>query len=187
MRNQDVASWGDPITGADRIRVQEDSILRKAEAILDKRIRSQDIIANQKEAKEYLRIRAEGKTAESFTVLYIGPDNRVLAVEEAFQGTNVQVPVFPREIIKRVALLGAAGVIVSHNHPNGSSKPSKEDIILTARLEVALQFVDTLLYEHYVVGDDGVRAIKAEAITEKRRLEQHEPDALMELLRLLGE
>ena len=46
----------------------------------------------------------------------------------------------------------AAAVIVAHNHPSGSAKPSAADIAITERLKAALELMDIRLLDHFVVG-----------------------------------
>ena len=41
-----------------------------------------------------------------------------------FRGTLTQTSVYPREVVKRALELGAAAVILAHNHPVGR-RPSR--------------------------------------------------------------
>jgi DNA repair protein RadC len=51
--------------------------------------------------------------------------------------------------------VGAAGVILIHNHPSGDPTPSAEDIDLTARVRRALDAIDVRLVDHLVVARRG--------------------------------
>ena len=42
--------------------------------------------------------------------------------------------VYPRDVLKHTIAADCAGILLSHNHPGGSTKPSKEDIALTQKL-----------------------------------------------------
>ena len=45
----------------------------------------------------------------------------------------------------------AAAVILCHNHPSGSARPSKADEALTLTLQSALALVDVRILDHMIV------------------------------------
>ena len=45
----------------------------------------------------------------------------------------------------------AASVVLAHNHPSGSAKPSRADESLTQTLKAALGLVDVRVLDHFVV------------------------------------
>lgn len=91
---------------------------------------------------------------ESFVVLFLDGQYRLVAAEEMFRGTLTQTSVYPREIVKRTLELNAAAVILSHNHPSGCTEPSRADEILTTSLKAALSLVDVRVLDHIVVAGD---------------------------------
>jgi DNA repair protein RadC len=46
-------------------------------------------------------------------------------------------------------------LIIAHNHPSGSLKPSQEDIELTQSLHQALELIDVHLLDHCIVSKNG--------------------------------
>ena len=68
-----------------------------------------------------------------------------------FHGTIDAAEVHPREVVKQALRLNAAAVVVSHNHPSGSSEPSPTDRALTQRLREALGLVDVRVLDHIIV------------------------------------
>ena len=60
--------------------------------------------------------------------------------------------VHPREVFKEAIRRGAHSVMVSHNHPGGSSEPSPEDLDLTRRLVEAGNIVGVPLLDHIILG-----------------------------------
>ena len=48
----------------------------------------------------------------------------------------------------------ATGIILSHNHPSGNVKPSKNDIKMTYNCEKALEYIDTKLLDHIIVSNE---------------------------------
>ncbi|WP_184195387.1 RadC family protein [Chitinimonas taiwanensis] len=101
--------------------------------------------------RDYLRLWLGGETRESFGVLFLNKQHRLLAAEVLFRGTLDQAAVHPRELAKRALALNAAALIVAHNHPSGVAEPSAADISLTDQLGRALQLIEVQLLDHFVV------------------------------------
>ena len=97
-----------------------------------------------------------GRAHEVFAVLFLDAQSRLIALEEMFRGTLTQTSVYPREIVKRSLDLGAAAVILAHNHPSGAAEPSRADEFLTQTLKSALSLVDVRVLDHLVVGQGQV-------------------------------
>lgn len=75
-------------------------------------------------------------------------------------GTLVDV----RLVMKTAIELSAVGMILGHNHPSGTLKPSQADKLLTAKLKTAAQSLDIQVLDHIIVtekqyfsfADDGI-------------------------------
>ncbi len=106
--------------------------------------------------KEVLQLQLAGLAHEVFAVLFLDAQSRLLRLEEMFRGTLTQTSVYPREIVKRALELGAAAVILAHNHPSGAAEPSRADEFLTQTLKSALALVDVRVLDHLVVGHASV-------------------------------
>ena len=102
--------------------------------------------------KEYLHLQLGGREHEVFAVLFLDAQNRLVRLEEMFRGTLTQTSVYPREVVKRALELGAAAVILAHNHPSGLAEPSRSDEFLTQTLKTALALVDVRVLDHLVIG-----------------------------------
>lgn len=57
-----------------------------------------------------------------------------------------------REIFKSSILSNAASIILMHTHPSGELQPSKEDINLTKRVELAGEILGIPLLDHIILG-----------------------------------
>lgn len=62
--------------------------------------------------------------------------------------------VHTREIFKRVLLTNCHSIIIAHNHPGGSAKPSMDDINTTKKIKEAAQLLDIRLNDHIIVAED---------------------------------
>ena len=50
-------------------------------------------------------------------------------------------------------MCGAAALVLVHNHPNGSIRPSREDDKLTKKLNTACQLMNIRMVDHVIVTD----------------------------------
>jgi DNA repair protein RadC len=92
---------------------------------------------------------------EQVRAAFLDAAQRLLRVEILTTGSVARAHVYPREIARRSLEVGAAGVILIHNHPSGDPTPSAEDIDLTARVRRALDAIDVRLVDHLVVARRG--------------------------------
>ena len=91
---------------------------------------------------------------EVFGCLYLDTRQRVIKFEILFKGSINRAHVYPRELIKRCIDLGAAAVILTHNHPSGIAEPSQADLEMTRILITALQHIDVKILDHIVVSNE---------------------------------
>ena len=102
---------------------------------------------------DYLQTALRDREREVFTCLFLDTRHRVIAAEDLFQGSIDGASVYPRVVAERALRLGAAAVIVAHNHPSGVSEPSLADQAITRRLKDALLLLEIRLLDHFVIGD----------------------------------
>ena len=118
-------------------------------------MKARTVFASPDAVKNYLKILFAGRGYESFVVLYVDAQHRLITVDEIFRGTLTQTSVYPREIVKAALRENAAAVILSHNHPSGVAEPSRADELLTQTLKQALALVDVRVLDHIVVAGAG--------------------------------
>lgn len=118
---------------------------------LDEELRRECTLNSPGSVRDYLRLVFAGQEYESFVVLFLDAQNRLIASHEMFRGTLTQTSVYPREIVKESLRFNAAAVIFSHNHPSGVPEPSRADEQLTSSLRQALALVDVKVLDHFIV------------------------------------
>jgi DNA repair protein RadC len=94
----------------------------------------------------------DGKTQESFWVFALNTKHRVIGAYEASVGTLSTTIVHPREIFRTSIMLGAAAIIVCHNHPSGEPQPSSDDDAVTNRLVESGKLLGVPVLDHVVIG-----------------------------------
>jgi len=55
-------------------------------------------------------------------------------------------------------------ILVAHNHPNGNTSPSEEDITLTKTLEFTADILGVTLYDHIIVNEKSYFSFRKECI-----------------------
>ena len=99
-------------------------------------------------AGEYCKSLFVGMEYESFYVINITAKNEVIAADEVHKGTINEVSIYPRLIVEDVLKNKGHSVILSHNHPGGSMKPSKADIAATVKIKSALDAIGVQVKDH---------------------------------------
>ncbi len=132
-------------------RAEVSAVLELARRSLAQELMQRPVFDSPARVKDYLRLQIGSKPHEVFVVLFLDAQNRLIRAEEMFRGTLTQTSVYPREVVKRALDLGAAAVLLAHNHPSGAAEPSKADEYLTQTLTRALALVDVRVLDHLVV------------------------------------
>lgn len=90
---------------------------------------------------------------EHFWSIYLNAQNRYLVSTLISTGTQSASLVHPREVLGPALRVGAAALIVIHNHPSGDPTPSREDLRLTRQLADGARLLDLRLHDHLIIGN----------------------------------
>ena len=110
---------------------------------------------------DYCRSVMQFENKEQFRVLFLDRKNRLIADEILGQGTIDRAPVYPREVIKKSLDLGAAALILTHNHPSGDPTPSASDIEMTNNIVIAAKSINISVHDHLIIGRNDIASFKA--------------------------
>lgn len=99
-------------------------------------------------------------TVERFGVMLLDARNRLLSTRVVFIGSLDTVATHPREVYREAAIVGAAAVVVFHNHPSGDPTPTAEDLLLTRRMRDAGQVLGIEMLDHVVLSDTGYVSLR---------------------------
>jgi DNA repair protein RadC len=90
---------------------------------------------------------------EEVWALLLDSANQVIAPIQVSKG-GISTTVIDNRLILREALNRyATSIILAHNHPSGSCKPSPQDMQTTKKLKEAARCMDILLYDHLVIAE----------------------------------
>lgn len=59
-----------------------------------------------------------------------------------------------RKIVDFALRTKASGLVLAHNHPSGSIRPSQDDVDITRRLAFVLASIEVPLLDHYIFTDE---------------------------------
>lgn len=98
---------------------------------------------------------------EQFFVIALNGANRPIFRKMITLGIANATQIHARECFAPCILSGAVSVIIAHNHPSGSTRPSPEDIETTKRLVEAGKILDIPVLDHLIISGDGWNSLKA--------------------------
>lgn len=88
---------------------------------------------------------------EEFWVLYLNNSNKIMHKLQLSKGGITGTIVDARIVFKNALQWGAVAVILAHNHPSGTLKPSKADVSITQKLKKAGETLDIKVLDHLIV------------------------------------
>lgn len=97
---------------------------------------------------------------EHFVVISLNGAHEVIATRVVTIGLLNCTQVHPREVFADPLKDRAASVIVAHNHPSGSTEPSKEDLDVTKRLRGAAEILGIKLLDHVIFSSTGYTSLQ---------------------------
>lgn len=90
---------------------------------------------------------------QKLVALYLNKANKIMCADVLTIGTSTQVLMDNRMIAKQALAVGAAAVIIGHNHPSGNERPSEADKRSTGKLKIALDSFDISLLDNIILTD----------------------------------
>ncbi len=114
----------------------------------------QQHIRNSKEAFEYFYMRMSDLQHEQFWVMLLNPKNKVIKLVKVSDGGINGTTADPKRIFKIAVENNATALMLCHNHPSGSVKPSDSDIALTKNIVNGGKLLEIKILDHIVIGID---------------------------------
>jgi len=112
------------------------------------------VVQSSTDAANILRVLWEdGKMelVEQFKVLFLNRSNKVICVYNVSSGGVTGTVADPKLIFTAALKVNAVSVILCHNHPSGSLKPSRADEESTQKIKGAGNFLDVKVLDHVIL------------------------------------
>lgn len=91
---------------------------------------------------------------ETFWVLLLRRDNTIITKKRISEGGITGTFVDVKIILKYALDAYASSIALIHNHPSGNPSPSSQDVEITQKVKEAAKYMDILVIDHLVIGQD---------------------------------
>lgn len=118
----------------------------------------------------YLNASISREKIEQFRILFLDAAGHLIADEAQARGTVNHTPVYPREVARRALDLGAASLVLVHNHPSGDPTPSMPDITMTEQVCAALALFGISVADHIIVGNGAYTSFRKEGLIQQENV-----------------
>jgi DNA repair protein RadC len=124
------------------------------ERVASEKLVERPIIKSFDAVVEYCKTTMSTLSVECLKVLFLNGQNMLISELYEEYGCVSGVVIYFRSIIKKALNLEASAIILVHNHPSRSAKPSVSDVVLTKQLVNATKELDIKLLDHIIIGGD---------------------------------
>lgn len=121
-------------------------------------------ISSSKDVFEVLQPYLSDLSTEEFWAVFLNHQNKILYKTCLFRGGIASSIADVRVIFKTALEHFSTRIIVAHNHPAGSLKPSSEDINITKKIDEAGKLLEIELLDHIIIAQNKFYSFKEEGI-----------------------
>lgn len=132
--------------------------------LLRSKIENRTIIDSWEHVLDYCTASMAHEKNEQFRILFLDSRLHLLCDEVQHRGTIDHTPAYPREVARRALELGAAAIVIVHNHPSGDPTPSAADKEMTLKVRDAVRTVGVNLHDHIIVGRETFVSFKTRGL-----------------------
>lgn len=111
-------------------------------------------IHSPEDAADLLVPMLSGLDREHCLLVSLDTKYRLLTITTVSIGNVDHTFMSPREVFRDALRVGASAVMLAHNHPSGDPEPSRDDQLITRRMESAGDLLAIPVLDHIVVGDE---------------------------------
>ncbi len=118
-----------------------------------------EILATPVAIARAAQIQLAGASQEQCWIAFVDAGLRLLGWELLMQGGLDAIPLTPRDVLHVAFMRKAHGFILVHNHPGGSLRASRSDLILTEELRQLSPRVNIKFIEHIIITEKECRSL----------------------------
>ena len=122
------------------------------------------VVSTSQDLANYPRALFGDHNREVFAVAFLNQANKINHVETVSKGGITGTIADPRVILKKALEENAVSLVLCHNHPSGSLKPSRQDEEITKKIKEAAKYFDIKVLDHIIVSDSGYFSFADEGI-----------------------
>jgi DNA repair protein RadC len=122
------------------------------------------IVTTSHDIGVYLQSLLKDYRHEVFAVVFLNRANKIKHFEIVSEGGITGTVADPRIILRKALDEDAVSIVLCHNHPSGSLKPSRADEELTVKIKEAAKYFDIRVLDHIIVSECGYYSFADEGI-----------------------
>jgi len=130
-------------------------------------------------AGEYLKTLYVGLSIEQFNILHLDGAGRLIQCRNLQKGNIDETPFYIEHLMQDVIFIGSEAIVLSHNHPGGTLRPSNADIQCTAHAIAALSSIGVLMLDHVVVANDLAVSLRGNGFIDRHIWEGQDPSSAL--------
>ena len=111
-------------------------------------------LIDDRAAAEYAISVFVGHTVERFYVFSLDSQYALKNTVLISEGTIDETAVYPREVARVAIQDKVSNIIIAHNHPGGSLRPSRADFEVTRQITEGLAYIGVKVLDHIIVAGD---------------------------------
>ena len=126
---------------------------------LGRRRREEDVperplLNSSQKVYDYMRQRLVDLPHEEFWAILLNRAGRVIETVMVSKGGTAATTVDVKIILRAAIQSLASAIVLCHNHPSGTCKPSREDELSTQRVKEAAKLMNISVVDHIIVCDN---------------------------------
>lgn len=122
-------------------------------------------------AVDALRPKFLGRKTEAVCLMLLDGRGRILYNNIVCEGSVSAVPVYVRRLVGLCIDYDASTALIAHNHPSGNALPSRNDMVATRQVEIALEGIDATLMDHIIFAGEDHFSFAASQIWDESRVQ----------------
>ncbi|WP_461453312.1 RadC family protein [Mucilaginibacter sp.] len=123
-----------------------------------------EFVTGSREAYNFLKRFLVDLPHEEFWVLMLSQNCKILGKELISKGGINATIADPKIIFSAALRYSAVNIMLTHNHPSGSLKPSQQDIELTKKIASAGRLLDIKVLDHLIITDSSYYSFADEGV-----------------------
>ena len=114
---------------------------------------------NKPVTSEYLyhryALKLAGQSQEQLIIVILNKNKQIINEKVVYHGDDNNIPINYRDILRLLMIHNGYYFYLIHNHPNGSSLPSRADIAFTRTINEKAKQLKAKLLDHIIISKNG--------------------------------
>lgn len=124
------------------------------------KLSSDNILDTPEKISEFILPKFLGCTDERIYCICLNNVCKLISCDLISKGDISAATLTVRMVVENALKHNAKNIVLAHNHPQGLSVPSNNDIVVTKEIEKGLKTIGIRLVDHFIVADNDTISLK---------------------------